>query len=373
MKISDVKTYIVPEDVSVTPWVNGDPWVLVQVMTDTGISGWGHAHTLYEREEAIARKVHDLAQRMDGMDPFRIKHFMMRAGEGTNGAPIGIETAAAAAGIEIALWDIVGKALDAPVHQLLGGRCRDRIALYANCWSNVVRSPDELASFATVQVERGFRAVKIYPFLYNVGTAHGIACIRAVREAVGADVDVFVDMLEDMPSEAPNLIFDALGANGVTWLEDPAPSSDIAGLSRIRRQSAALIVSGEDVFAKDGFARLCAAGAADILNPEVALLGILGMKEVAAIAEAYDLQIAVHNANTMTIGFAAAVQAAASIPNTKWVEYFPTLEAGSNSFSRFPFELDETGSIAIPRSPGLGVTVDEPALRAMEYFPSLDG
>ena len=171
MKISDVKTYIVPEDVSVTPWVNGDPWVLVQVMTDTGISGWGHAHTLYEREEAIARKVHDLAQRMDGMDPFRIKHFMMRAGEGTNGAPIGIETAAAAAGIEIALWDIVGKALDAPVHQLLGGRCRDRIALYANCWSNVVRSPDELASFATVQVERGFRAVKIYPFLYNVGTA----------------------------------------------------------------------------------------------------------------------------------------------------------------------------------------------------------
>ena len=372
MKITDVSTYIVPPEVSVTSWVNGDPWVLVEVNTDAGISGWGQCYTRYNREHATADKVQDLASRMDGMNPFAVKSFMMSAQDEITRSRNGLEVSAAAAGIEIALWDIVGKALDAPVHHLLGGPCKDRIRLYANCWSDIVRSPEELACFAEKQVRRGFGAVKIYPFLHDVSTAHGIACLRAVREAVGADVLIFVDMLESMPAGDSKVIFEALHRHAVTWLEDPAPAIDIDTLAAIQRQSNLQVVIGEELYTKRDFVRLCEHGAANILNPEVTVLGILGVKEIADIAEAYSMDIAVHNSNTMTIGLAAAVQTAAIIPNSQWVEFFPTLEAGSNLFSRFPFELDEDGFIPIPREPGSGVVVDKMVLSPMEHNPDPD-
>jgi galactonate dehydratase len=369
LKITDVNTYIVPPEVSVTSWVNGDPWVLVEVNTDAGISGWGQCYTLYDREHAIADKAQDLASRMDGTNPFAINSFIMSAKDEIKGSRNGLEASAAAAGIEIALWDIVGKALDAPVHHLLGGPCKDRIRLYANCWSNIIRSPEELASFAEKLVQRGFGAVKIYPFLYDVSVAHGIACLSAVRETVGPDVLIFVDMLETMPAGDSTVIFEALHRHGVSWLEDPAPANDIDTLAAIRRQSNLQVVVGEELYTNRDFVRLCEHGAASILNPEVTVLGILGVKEIAAVAEAYSMDIAVHNSNTMTIGLAAALQAAAVTPNSRWVEFFPTLEVGSNFFSRFPFELDEDGFIPVPHEPGLGVAVDKTVLGPMEYNP----
>ena len=181
MKITAVKTYIVPPELSATSWAPGAAWVLVKLETDTGISGWGQAHTFHEREQAIASAVHKLSPILDGIDPFYIRRFKSRAQDSTVGA--GNETAAAAAGIEIALWDIVGKALNLPVHRLLGGPSHDRISVYANCWSDVPRSPDELATFAAGQVDEGFKAVKVYPFLYGASVNDGIACLDAVRDA----------------------------------------------------------------------------------------------------------------------------------------------------------------------------------------------
>lgn len=366
MKITDARVYIIPPEVSVTSWVNGDPWVLVELYTGCGISGWGHAYTLYDREHAIGRNVHVLAQRLDGKSPFCIKQFMTDTAELITTSQNGIELAAAAAGIEIALWDIIGKALNAPVHDLMGGRCKDRIHLYANCWSNQIRSPAELSSFAGEQARRGFRAVKLYPFLHDVSVSHGIASISAVREVVGADVAIFVDMLECMPGEDHGTLFEALQTYGVSWLEDPAPPDKIDQLCAIRNASGLPIVTGEELYTKQSFMRLCEANAVDILNPEVALLGILGVKEIAVIAEGYEKQIAVHNANTMTIGLAAALHAAALTPNSQWVEFFPTLETGSNSFSSLPFDLDDKGTVSVPLAPGLGVTVDQTRLCAME-------
>ena len=200
--------------------------------------------------------------------------------------------------------------------------------------------------------------------------AHGIACLRAVRETVGPDVLIFVDMLESMPAEDSTAIFEALHRYDVSWLEDPAPATDIDTLAAIRRQSSLPVVIGEELYSKQHFVRLCEHGAANILNPEVTILGILGVKEIAAIAEAFSTDIAVHNSNTMTIGLAAAVQAAAVTPNSQWVEFFPALEAGSNCFSHFPFELDEDGFIPVPHEPGSGVVVDKMVLGPMKHNPS---
>lgn len=362
MKITDVISYVVPPSVSETSWVNGDPWVLIEVRTDAGINGWGQAYTPYDREQAIARKVRQLGCGLEGKTPFEIRRFMNSVAGWADASTTGIEVWAAAAGIEIALWDIVGKALDTPVHCLLGGACKDHIHLYANCWSNRRRSPSELASFAEKQVKRGFRAVKVYPFLHDVSVRHGIACLDAVRSAVGPDVLIFVDMLETMPDGCQDAIFDALCAREISWLEDPASVDDIDKLAAIRRRAGVPVVAGEELYSKRDFARLCDAQALDILNLEVALLGILGVSEISAIAGAYAKQIAVHNANTMTIGLSAAVQAAAIVSNSKWVEFFPTLEAGSRSFSSYPFKLDDQGAISISREAGLGVQVDRSAL-----------
>ena len=372
MKITAVKTYIVPSEISVTSWGQGAAWVLVKVETDAGIVGWGQAYTSHEREYAMTMEVKKLSTTMDGMDPFCIKHFVTTAHDSIRDPQDGIEISSAAAGIEIALWDIVGKALETPVHRLLGGPCRDRIDVYANCWSDETRSPDQLASFAAQQVETGFRAVKLYPFLYGNSVEDGIACLRAVRDAVGPEVSIFVDMWDRMREEDLPRIIDALHAHEVPWFEDPANANDVDSLARIRTQSNLPVVTGETLYSKQEFLRLLDHKAADILNPDITHCGILGIKEIAAIAEPYSATVSVHNNNTMTIGLAAAMQAAAVIPNFALVEHFPRFVEGSNRFSSFPCELDEDGCIPLSHEPGIGVEVDEAAVAAMEYKPVLE-
>ncbi len=372
MKITAVKTYIVPSELSLTSWGPGVAWVLVKLETDAGIVGWGQAYTFREREQVIASAVHKLSPALDGMDPFCIKHFMTTALLSITDPGGGNETSAAAAGIEIALWDIVGKALNVPVHRLLGGPCRDRIGVYANCWSDVPRSPDELATFAAAQVEQGFKAVKVYPFLYGNTVDDGNACLDAVRDAVGPDVSVFVDMWYKMNNDDLPQIIDTLHAHGVSWFEDPAVATDVEALARIRTQSNLPVISGETLYLKQDFRRLLEHKAADTLNPDITLCGILGITEIAAMADAFSVTVSVHNNNTMTIGLAAALQAAAVIPNLTMVEYFSRFVTGSNTFSTFEVKLDEDGCIALPHEPGIGVTVDETTVASMEYNPVLN-
>ena len=372
MKITAVKTYIVPPEISVTQWCRGKASVLVKLETDEGIEGWGEAYAFYEREHPIAQEAHRLSRNMDGMDPFCIKRFMTMAYDCIGSSPNGIEISAASAGIEIALWDIVGKALGSPVHRLLGGPCRDRIGVYANCWSHEPRSAHQIASYAADHAKSGFRAVKIYPFLYGNTAEDGIECLHAVREAVGPDVSIFVDMWDKMPREGFSKIIDALHTLKVPWFEDPASANDVETLARIRAQSKLPVVSGETLYSKQEFLRLLEHKSADILNPDISLCGILGTKEIAAIAEAYSTNVSVHNNNTMTIGLAASIQAAAVIPNFTLVEHFPRFVESSNTFSNFPCELGDDGCLPLTSEPGLGVTVDEAAVADMEYKPASD-
>ena len=365
MKITAVKTYIVPPELSATSWAPGAAWVLVKLETDTGISGWGQAHTFHEREQTIASAVHKLSPILDGIDPFYIRRFKSRAQDSTVGA--GNETAAAAAGIEIALWDIVGKALNAPVHRLLGGPCRDRVGVYANCWSNVPRSPDELANFAAEQVKQGFKAIKVYPFLYGNTVDDGAACLEAVRDAVGSDVSVFVDMWYRMNNDELPEIIATLRSHGVSWFEDPAEATDVEALAAIRKQSNLPVISGETLHLKKDFRRLLEHKAADTLNPDIAICGILGTIEIAAMADDFSVNVSVHNNNSMTIGLAAALQTGAMISNATSVEYFPRFVKGSESFSSFPSQLDDDGCLLLSQEPGLGVAVDEQIVAAMEY------
>lgn len=369
MKVTAVKTYIVPPDISNDDWCKGKAWVLVKLETDAGISGWGEVYAPHDCERSSAQLVHELARYVEGGDPFRIKYFTTLAYEHFAEFQGGIRLSSAISGIEIALWDIVGKALDVPVHQLLGGRCRDRIRIYANCWSHQARSAEQLANYAVQQVALGFKAVKIYPFLYTHHVDEGIARLKAVREAVGPAVELLVDAWRVADIGNISKVSEALRQCGVQWFEDPIALDNIELLADIRRMARLPIVAGETICTKREFRLLLEKQAVDILNPDIACCGILEIKEIAAMAEPYFVKVALHNYNSMSVGLAASMQVAAIIPNFSRVEYFNRFAAPSKRFSSHSYVVEDDGCMALGNEPGLGVAVDEAALQAFDYRP----
>ncbi|MCP3971277.1 MAG: mandelate racemase/muconate lactonizing enzyme family protein [Rhodobacteraceae bacterium] len=369
MKTTSLSTFIVPAAVTGDAWCRGKAWILVKVETDEGITGWGEAYALHDREQSTAALVQELSRYLDGMDPFRIKYFTTMAYERFSEFQGGIGFFAAVSGIEIALWDIVGKALGVPVHKLLGGPCRDRINVYANCWSHRARSAEELAGYAASQVALGFRAVKVYPFLYSDDIAEGIARLSAVREAVGGGTDILVDAwrVADLANIAP--VADALRRCGVGWFEDPVAPDNTELLAEIRQVARLPIVTGESFCVKRQFKPLLEQRAADILNPDITCCGILEIKEIAAMAEPYGATVAIHNYNTMAIGLAAALQAAAVMPNLARVEFFNRFVEPSALFSDHSYCVGDDGCIALGHQPGLGVSIDEAVLQSFEFEP----
>ncbi|MCP4318546.1 MAG: mandelate racemase/muconate lactonizing enzyme family protein [Hyphomicrobiales bacterium] len=371
MKITAVRTFIVPAQVTGDAWCRGKAWVLVKVETDGGISGWGEAYALHDRERSTAALVHELARYVDGMEPFRIKYFTTMAYEHFSEFQGGIDFFAAVSGIEIALWDIVGKALGVPVNKLLGGPCRDRVSVYANCWSHRARSAEELASYATAQVELGFRAVKIYPFCYSDDVDEGITRLVAVREALGSNIDILVDAWRVADIASIGKVSDALRRCGVEWFEDPIAPDNTELLAEIRQIARLPIVTGESFCTKREFRPLLEQRSVDILNPDITCCGILEIKEIAAMAEPYCASVAIHNYNTMAIGLAASLQVASVIPNFARIEFFNRFVEPSKLFSSHSYAVGDDGCIALGNEPGLGVSIDETVLRSFKFEPGL--
>ncbi len=281
----------------------------------------------------------------------------------------GIDFFAAVSGIEIALWDIIGKELNVPVHKLLGGPCRQRIEVYANCWSHEERSSEQLANYAADQVALGFKSVKIYPFLYNNDLKEGIIRLNAVREAIGGDIDLLVDAWRVADIGNIATISNALRQCGVEWFEDPVALDNIEVLADIRQMSRLPIVTGKTLSTKQDFRPLLELHAVNILNPDVTGCGILEFKEIAAMAEPYFVKGAVHNFNSMAVGLAASIQVASVIPNFTRIEYFNRFKEPSKLYSTHCYEVEEDGCISIGNEPGLGVSIDEVALQSFDFIP----
>ncbi|MCP5088710.1 MAG: mandelate racemase/muconate lactonizing enzyme family protein [Rhodobacteraceae bacterium] len=369
MKITAVRTFIVPAQITSDEWCRGKAWILTKVETDAGITGWGEAYALHDRERSTAMLVDELARYVEGMDPFRIKYFTTVAYQHFSEFQGGIDFFAAVSGIEIALWDIVGKALGVPVHKLIGGPCRDRISVYANCWSDRARSADELASYAASQVALGFKKVKIYPFLYSDNVDQGITRLEAVREALGGGIDILVDAWRVADIASIDKMSDALRRCGVQWFEDPIAPDNIELLAEIRQITRLPIVTGESLCAKREFKPVLESHAADVLNPDITCCGILEIKEIAAMAEPYGAGVAIHNYNTMAVGLAASLQVASVMPNFLCVEFFNRFVEPSKLFSSHSYTLGDDGCIALGHEPGLGVSIDEMALQSFEFEP----
>ena len=356
MRISDVR-----------PLVLGTEWrnlTFVVVRTDEGIEGVGEVRMINQTEALLGYLREAVPALVLGSDPFAIEALIQRLWR-REYARAGQIAMSALAVLETACWDIVGKALDQPVYRLLGGPVRDRIRAYANGWYTVERTPEEFGAAALKVLEQGYRALKLDPF--GAGTwelerherTHAVELVEAVRDAVGPEVDVLVEMHGRFtPAEAVSIARD-LEPFRPAWIEEPVPPGNLAALRKVSDQVTIPVATGERIHVRDEFRELFELQAADVVQPDLTMCGgILETRRIAAWAESYYVLVAPHNVGG-PVSTAAALHLAAATPNFKIQEHF-------NDFAEDYVKAAAPGNpevvdgfFALPDGPGLGVTLDE--------------
>ena len=368
MKVTDVTSFLTSPG-----W--GKNFCFVRVDTDEGIHGWGECYTQEDRDTQVAAHVDQLARYLVGRDPTNIKHFLQVAYDDFAARRGAMDLHSALSGIEQALWDITGKKLGAPVYALLGGKCRDRVRVYANGWSGGAATPDQLAEKAVQVVETGYSALKFDPipgpwrtFVSREVEKATVENVRAVREAVGPDIDILLDMHRRLAPMHAIRIAREIGSYDPFWYEEPVLAENVDALAAAKRDIDIPVVTGEELYTKFEFREVFEKQAADIINPDVANVGgILELKEIAAMAEAYFVAVAPHNSNSTTVALAATLQLAAIMPNFLLAECFINLEEFGRKIAVTPFEA-VNGYVDLPDTPGLGIDLDEDALKAHPYL-----
>ncbi|HZP75091.1 MAG TPA: mandelate racemase/muconate lactonizing enzyme family protein [Pseudolabrys sp.] len=346
-------------------------FVFVRVATDAGMIGWGEAYSQYDRDRAVAAQVEELGRYLVGRDPFQIRHILQIAFDDYAQRRGSLELYCATSGIEQALWDIAGKATQQPVFNLLGGPVRSRIRVYANGWSYKTQEPDDYAKKAEAVLKRGFTALKFDPvpgpwrtYVPKEHIRRAVRVLRAMRKAVGPDVDLLLDIHRRLaPMHAIDLA-NALAEFEPYWLEEPCQSENVEALAEVRHVSKIPVVTGEALYTRADFRPIFRARAADIINPDVSNCGgILELLNIAAAAETEAVAVSPHNYNSTTLALSATVHASACMPNFIITEYFlPFEEIGARLCPNLLKPVN--GYIALPEGPGLGIEVDENAVRA---------
>jgi galactonate dehydratase len=369
MKVTDVKHFLAH------PGGRGKNLCFVKVETDEGVYGWGEAYTQSDRDTQITAHIDQLKRYLIGRDPRNIKHFMQIAYDDFAGRRSAMDLWCALSGIEQAMWDITGKVAGMPVHMLLGGACRSQIRVYANGWSGST-NPQTLAERAQEVVEMGFTAMKFDPipgpwrtYVSKDVENAAIENVEAVRDAVGWDVDILVEMHRRLAPMHARRIAREIERFRPFWYEEPVLAENIDALAAVKRDINLPVVTGEELYTKFEFREVFEKQAADIINPDVCNVGgILELKEIAAMAEPYFVVVSPHNYNSTTLGLAATLQVSAAIPNFLITEYFVNLEEFGKDIAKVPFEVKDS-YIQVPTTPGIGIDLDEDRLANYPYQP----
>ena len=363
MKIRDVTTYLVGN-----AWKN---WLFVRVDTDEGIHGVGEG-TLNAFSATVETAIHELRDEYIGLDPSQVELLLQKTVRDvyTDGGQIHI---AAVSAIEIACWDIVGKALGKPVHELLGGRVRDRVRVYANGWYRTDRTPEGFAERARAVKALGYTALKFDPFgagwrvLDRPEEDLSIAIVAAVREAVGPEIDLMIEAHNRFSPSTALRIADRLVEFRPAWLEEPVHHSHLGAMVEVARRSPVPIATGESFTSIAQFADLMAHDAVHIFQPEpLHLGGLWRTRQIAAMADAHLAVVAPHNAQGPVCS-AVSAQLGGCIPNFYVQESFDEF---NSDWSREIVDrptLQHDGYVDVPTAPGLGIDLDWDRLAAHPY------
>ncbi|PKQ13020.1 MAG: isomerase [Alphaproteobacteria bacterium HGW-Alphaproteobacteria-1] len=379
MKLADLDIIVTAPP---APGWGGRYWILVKLTTDDGITGWGECYASSVGPEAMHGVIEDVfARHMAGENPENIELMFRRAySSGFTQRP-DLTVMGAFSGLEIACWDILGKARGRPVWALLGGRMNERIRAYtylyplphhdlAAFWT----SPEMAAESALDCVNRGYTAIKFDPAgPYTMRGGHmpamsdislSVAFCRAIREAVGDRADLLFGTHGQFTPAGAIRLGQALEPYSPLWYEEPVPPDNIADMARVARAVRIPVATGERLTTKAEFAAVLRAGAAEILQPALGRAGgIWEAKKIAAIAEAHGAQLAPH-LYAGPVEWAANVALAASIPNILMAE---TIETPYHTALIRGGITVEGGFITPPEAPGLGIEVDEALARAHPY------
>jgi galactonate dehydratase len=370
MKISDLKVWTVEGDA----W----NWTFLKLYTDEGLTGVGEA-TLEYNALTAASNLEEAREFTIGRNPFHIESFWqdMRARTFWQGPAV----YAAMAGIEMAMWDIVGKALNQPVYNLLGGPCRTELRAYTHLGGRPEDDQPAARHFADQArelVSEGWTAIKWVPIplVHQTMTAaelrQSIEVVNAVREAVGPDVDLLIELHGRLNPSTAIALARELAPFKPMFFEEPIPPENLEAMAYVREHSPIPLATGERIYTKFGWRDALARKVADIIQPDLVKCGgILEMKKIAAMAEAEYTMVAPHNP-LGPIGSAATLHLSTCIPNFQIQEM--VRETGSRGV---PWRADLIGGanvnkpvkgmLALPPGPGLGVELDEQVAEAHPY------
>ena len=345
-----------------------DKFLIVRVYTDKGIVGNGEAG-LWAHQGMVHRAIVDLSHYYVGKDPSRIEHHFQTVSRDTHF--MGAALSAALSAIDIALWDIAGKAVGLPVHQLLGGRVRERIKVYANAGGATAA---EFASSAQEQVAAGYLSLRLSPFLpgFERKTASqvigdAVAIVAAVREAIGYEIDLGLEIHRNLRPEEAIALAHELPPFRILYYEDPLAPESLEALEYIARSVPLPMATGERFYNIYQFKDLVDRKIVSLIRPDLSLAGgYTQVKKIAAIAESAFVGIFPHLMGS-PVNIAAFCQLSASIPNYVLMESHPSADA-FNEIVDCPVERDG-GYLLVSDRPGIGLEIDESKLGRYPYQP----
>lgn len=376
IKITDVRTYVVTPLGESSPGPYRAAWVFVAIDTDEGITGIGECTNFPHNSDLIvAQALHAVRDWLIGRDPARIdeiwstlfRHYTYLGNRGLITTVI--------SGIDIALWDLKGKALDRSVYDLLGGAARDSLPLYTHPRSG---TPEDAAEHTQELVEQGYEAVKFDPFeemgprhtdyrggyISKAGIAKAAAKIEAVREAVGPDVEIMIDFHGNYNVASALQCIRALEPYDITWFEEPFPPEGTGALAQLRAQTDAPLCAGERLYTRWDFLPILRDGLVNFVMPDVCWTGgISELRRIASMAEAHFVPIAPHGALGPLQAFASG-HAMMGTPNLFRVEVLgPAIIDIYNRCLSEPLDIRD-GHLHLPPGPGLGIDLDWDFVRA---------
>lgn len=331
--------------------------VLVWIQTDEGITGIGEAGLAGAPAAVVAAAVeHHLRPLLVGENPFHVERLWRKGYESAGGSGRRGVMMHALSGVDIALWDLLGKALNAPIHRLLG-TYRERVPAYASAGFYAEgKGPEELAAELKEHKAAGFRAGKM-----KVGALpfdEDIARVEAVREAVEDDFALMVDANSSYSVKAAIRMGEALEDLAIEWFEEPVRADNLDGSAAVAAALEIPVAGYETEYGLYGFRELITRRAVDVVQPDIAWSG--GFSEcgrIAALVAAHDLTCSPHCFSS-ALTMVASLHLLASLPNG-WLEFDRTPNAMRDELLLEPLQIEADGSVAVPEGPGLGVTLNE--------------
>jgi L-alanine-DL-glutamate epimerase-like enolase superfamily enzyme len=381
MKLRDLEIFVVAPP---PPGWGGRYWIFVKLVTDTGIAGYGEVYAASVGPQAMRAVIEDVfARHMAGENPENIEMMFRRAySSGFTQRP-DLTVMGAFSGLEIACWDILGKARERPVHALLGGLMNERIRSYTYLYPgpdddlrDFWTSPEAAAHCAARMVEQGFTAVKFDPAgPYTLRGGHqpamtdielSVAFCREIRRAVGTRADLLFGTHGQFTTDGAIRLGRRLEEFDPLWFEEPIPPDNLLEFARVAQAVRIPIATGERLTTKAEFGTLLRTGGASILQPALGRSGgILETKKIAGMAEAFNAQVAPH-LYAGPVEWAANVQLAATLPNLLIVETIGTGGDFHLPLIRHSIRWED-GFILPPTAPGLGIEFDEDLAREHPY------